>query len=130
MLNMEDEMIDAENAAARYISAWNERDPRERNALIAATYTEDALYVDPHRRGDGHKGISDMIAAVHDRFPPAYQFRLKSPVDAHNGCARFTWEAGGLSDAPLHFVGTDFIELAPDGRIKAVTGFVDEAPAG
>src|ERR1041385_4351158 len=103
----EKHMIDAENVVARYIAAWNERDGRERDALIAETYAEGAYYLDPHRRGDGHEGISKMIAAVQERFPSAYRFRLKSKVDAHNGCARFTWEAGGLSDAPLHFVGTD-----------------------
>ena len=121
-------MTDANNAAARYIAAWNERDESERRALIAATYTDDASYIDPARSGKGHDGISNMIAAVHQQFPPAYRFRLKGAVEAHNNRARFQWEAGGQSDAPLHFVGTDIIELANDGRIKTVTGFTDEAP--
>jgi hypothetical protein len=121
-------MSDANNAVARYIAAWNERDDNERNALIAATYTDDATYVDPARNGKGHDGISSMIAAVHKQFPPAYRFRLKGTVDAYQNRARFQWEAGGLSDAPLHFVGTDVIEMDGDGRIRTVTGFVDEAP--
>jgi hypothetical protein len=33
----ETKMTDANNAAARYIAAWNERDDNERRALIAAT---------------------------------------------------------------------------------------------
>ena len=112
----------------RYIAAWNERDAASRRALIAKTYTEDANYTDPHRTGDGHAGIDTMIAAVHARFEPAYRFRLKSTVDGYNDRVRFTWEAGGTSDAPLHFVGTDFVTVAGDGRIRTVTGFVDEAP--
>jgi hypothetical protein len=124
----ETKMTDANNAAARYIAAWNERDDNERRALIAATYTDDAHYVDPARSGKGHDGLDRMIATVHQQFPPAYRFRLKGAVDAHNNRARFQWEAGGLSDAPLHFVGTDVIEIADDGRIRSVTGFVDEAP--
>ena len=97
-------MTNANNAAARYIAAWNERDDSERRALIAATYTDDAYYVDPARSGKGHGGLDKMIASVHRQFPPAYRFRLKGAVDAHNNRARFQWEAGGQSDAPLHFV--------------------------
>jgi len=121
-------MKDAQNAAARYIAAWNARDEAERRALIAATYTEDARYIDPARSGKGHDGLSSMIATVHQQFPPAYRFRLKGGVEAHNGYARIQWEAGNEAGAPLHFIGTDVIELSADGRIRAVTGFVDQAP--
>jgi hypothetical protein len=42
---------------------------------------------------------------------------------------RFSWAAGGTSDAPLYLGGTDFAMLAPDGRIDSVAGFIDAAPA-
>jgi hypothetical protein len=122
-------MIDADNTVARYLAAWNERDAGERRALITETYTGDAIYLDPHRRGEGHEGLETMIAAVHGQFPPAYRFRLKGAVDAYGDRARFQWEAGGQSGAPLHFAGTDFNEIAADGRIRSVTGFVDAMPA-
>jgi hypothetical protein len=121
-------MNDANTVAARYIAAWNERNADKRRALIAETYTDDATYVDPARNGKGHDGISNMIATVHAQFPAAYRFQLKGSVEAHHGCARFQWEAGGQPDAPLHFVGTDVIEIAADGRIRTVTGFTDVAP--
>ena len=66
---------------------------------------------------------------LHERFNDAYQFRLKNGFEAYGNRVRFQWEAGGTKDAPLHFVGTDFGILASDGRLKSVTGFVDEAPA-
>jgi hypothetical protein len=113
----------------RYIAAWNERDDAKRRALIARTWTENANYTDPHRSGDGHDGISAMIATVHERFDEGYSFRLKNGVDAHNDRMRFQLEAGGTKDAPLHFVGTDFAIVAADGRLKSITGFVDEMPA-
>jgi ketosteroid isomerase-like protein len=122
-------MIDAIKAADGYINAWNARDEKERAASIASTYTEDAVYVDPARRGEGHKGLAEMIAKVHAQFPPAYRFVLKGKVDAHGDRARFQREAGGTGDAPLHFVGTDIIEIAEDGRIRNVTGFIDVAPS-
>jgi SnoaL-like protein len=121
-------MHDVKEVVARYIAAWNERDAARRRELIAKTYTEDANYTDPHRSGDGHDGIDTMIAAGQERFQ-GYSFRLKDSIEAHNGCARFQWEAGGTSEAPLHFVGTDFIVVSADGRLQSVTGFVDEAPA-
>jgi hypothetical protein len=121
------EMSNVNELVERYIAAWNERDPRKRRELVARAYTEDANYTDPHRSGDGHDGISAMIATVQEHFA-GYSFRLKSDVDAHNDRVRFQWEAGGTPDAPLHFVGTDFALVAGDGRLKSVTGFVDEMP--
>jgi hypothetical protein len=120
-------MSDANELVARYIAAWNERDSRKRRDLIARTYTEDANYTDPHRSGDGHDGIDTMIAAVQERFA-GYSFRLKSGIETHNDRMRFQWEAGGTPDAPLHFVGTDIGVIAADGRLKSITGFVDEMP--
>ena len=111
-----------------YVAGWNERDPSKRRALVARTYTDDGTYIDAHRSGDGHDGISAMIATVQDRFV-GYNFRRKGEPEAHNGRVRFQWEAGGTKDAPLHFVGTDIGEIASDGRFKSILGFTDEAPA-
>ncbi len=122
-------MSNPKEPVERYLAAWNERDAAKRRAIVAKAWTEDANYTDPHRSGDGHAGISAMIATVHERFNDAYQFRLKDGVDAYGDRVRFQWEAGGTKEAPLHFVGTDFGVLSADGRLKAVTGFVDEAPA-
>ena len=122
-------MINPKEAVERYLAAWNERDPSRRRAMVAKAWTEDANYTDPHRTGDGHEGISAMIATVHERFNDAYRFRLKDGVDGYGDRVRFQWEVGGTKDAPLHFVGTDFAVIANDGRLKTVTGFVDEAPA-
>jgi len=112
----------------RYIASWNERDAARRLDLLAKTYTESASYVDAHRDGKGLEGLSRMIAAVHERFPDAYRFRLASEVEAHHDVMRFRWEAGGIPDAPLHFGGTDVCVIAKDGRLQSVTGFTDFAP--
>ncbi|HTO53936.1 MAG TPA: nuclear transport factor 2 family protein [Myxococcota bacterium] len=111
-----------------YLAAWNERDARRREDLIAKTYTEDATYLDSHRTGAGYEGLSKMIAAVHGQFPDVYRFRLASEVESHHDVLRFRWEAGGTKEAPLHFGGTDFCVVAPDGRLASVTGFTDFAP--
>jgi len=112
----------------RYIAAWNEPDAGRRRELVAGTWTDAGTYVDPHRAGDGHEHISQMIGQVRERFP-AYRFRLAGAAEAHNDHVRFRWEAGGTEDAPLYFAGTDFGVVAKDGRFTSITGFVDAAPA-
>jgi hypothetical protein len=111
-----------------YLAAWNERDTARRRALIARAWTEDAMYVDAHRRGVGHDGIDSMIATAQSQFN-GYVLRLASSIEAHNGYVRFSWAAGGTTEAPLYLGGTDFGMVAPDGRLKTIAGFVDAAPA-
>ena len=69
-----------------------------------------------------------MIAAAQGQFP-GYRIRLSSGIEAHHGRVRFSWSAGGTEQAPLFIAGTDFAELAPDGRLRAVTGFIDAMPS-
>ena len=111
-----------------YISAWNETNAARRRDMIAETWTEDAHYLDAHRDSTGHAAIDAMIATVQERYS-GYRFRLSSGIEAHHDRVRFSWTAGGTEAAPLYFGGTDFATLAPDGRLRAVTGFTDAAPA-
>ncbi len=116
---------------ARYLAAWNERDAKHRHDLVAKTWANSGTYVDSHRHGEGHDGIDEMIATAQRTFP-AYQLRLVSKIEAHNGYVRFSWAAwvGGDSEqAPLYVAGTDFGVVSSDGRFQTVTGFVDAAPA-
>jgi hypothetical protein len=108
----------------RYFAAWNETDPAERRALVAATYAPGARYVDPVLNGEGHDGIDAMIASVHARFP-GHRFRRTTDIDAHHDCARFSWELAPADGAPV-VGGTDFVVIA-GGRLQAVTGFFDQA---
>jgi hypothetical protein len=74
------------------------------------------------------RDVIDRCSIVQKRVP-AYRFRLSSVVDAHNDRVRFTWEAGGTDDAPMHFVGTDFGVVAKHARFESVTGFVEVGPS-
>src|SRR5262245_50925778 len=121
-------MYNVNELVVGYLAAWNEPDAARRRALIAKVWTEDAAYVDAHRRGDGHDGIDSMIAAAQAQFP-GYRLHLASGIETHNGYIRFSWAAGGIPEAPLYLGGTDFAVIAPDGRLKIVAGFVDAAPA-
>lgn len=109
----------------RYIAVWNETDGERRRALIARTFTEGASYVDPLAASDGQGAIDDMIAAVQQRFP-GYRFSRKGEVDAHHDRVRFSWELAP-EGGPVFVDGTDFAVVA-DGRLSAVTGFLDRQP--
>ena len=121
-------MSTVNETVAAYIAAWNETDAGRRRDIIAKTWSEDGSYLDAHRGGVGHAAIDAMIAAVQEHFA-GYRFRLSSGIEAHHDRVRFSWSAGGTEQAPLFFGGTDFAVLAEDGRLRAVTGFIDAVPS-
>ena len=121
-------MTNVNQIVVQYLAAWNERDPKRRRDLIAKTWAEDGSYVDAHRQGKGHEAIDALIATAQDQFA-GYRLGLSSGVEAHNHYVRFSWTAGGTAEAPLYLGGTDFVSLSTDGRIQAVAGFTDAAPA-
>jgi hypothetical protein len=124
-------MDDANALVERYLAIWNERDAARRRALIAQLWTEDASYLDPLMRGEGHTAIDAMIQAAQEQFPGHY-FRPRNRADAHNRCLRFSWELapgpGPSVDNPAIVGGTDFATVATDGRLQSVTGFIDYMP--
>ncbi len=110
----------------RYIASWNETDSGRRRDLVASLWADDASYVDPLMKSEGHAGIDAMIAAVQARFP-GHRFRQLGEVDAHNDRIRFAWELAPDGADPIAS-GTDFGLLAGD-RLQSVTGFLDRVPA-
>ncbi len=107
-----------------YFAMWNERDPARRRDLIAATWSPDASYLDPLFAAEGPDALDALVAGVHAQFP-GHRFRLTGAVDVHHDRARWDWElAGPDSGAPVA-TGVDFAVLAPDGRLREVTGFFE-----
>jgi hypothetical protein len=51
-------------------------------------------------------------------------------VDVHHDRVRFRWKAVPDGGEEPVAAGTDFGVLASDGRLRAVTGFLDQMPAG
>jgi len=112
--------------AEDYIEVWNERDAQRRDALLVATWTEDATYVDRLMRGDGRAQISGLISAVHERFP-GFRFSLLGAADGYGDVVRFCWGLGADGGTAV-IKGTDFVRRTGD-RIASVTGFIDQLPA-
>jgi hypothetical protein len=120
-------MTDHVTIARRYIDLWNERGAGRRRELLSEFWTADASYVDPLMKGDGADGIDALIAGVQQRFPD-FKFNLIGEPNGYGDQLRFSWGLGpdGV-DSPIK--GTDFAVLK-DGRIRSITGFLDQVPAG
>ena len=119
-------MRSPQKLAEDYIEVWNERDAQRRDALLVATWTEDATYVDRLMRGDGRAQISGLISAVHERFP-GFRFSLLGAADGYGDVVRFCWGLGADGGTAV-IKGTDFVRRTGD-RIASVTGFIDQLPA-
>ena len=119
-------MTDINKIARNYIDLWNERAPQRRREMLAANWTADARYVDPLMSGDGHDGVDALIAGVQQRFPD-FKFKLIGKPNGLGDNVRFSWGLGpDAGDSPIK--GTDFAVLS-DGRIRSITGFLDQVPA-
>ncbi|MET3667072.1 nuclear transport factor 2 family protein [Caulobacter sp. 1776] len=118
-------MTNAAQIAQRYIDSWNETDAARRASLLATLWTEDARYVDPMMAGEGRGQIDALIAGVHQRFP-GLRFALTGRPDGYGDKVRFSWILGPEGGEGL-VEGTDF-GVVENGRLRAVTGFLDKVP--
>jgi hypothetical protein len=121
-------MTDVAKIVDNYIAIWNETDPDRRRALVAETWTENATYLDPLLSGEGASGIDSMVASAQSAYP-GHRFELSSSPDAHHDRVRFGWTMYAPDDGRAVISGVDFGILADDGRLEAVTGFLEESGA-
>ena len=119
-------MSDVRDIVDTYLAMWNEPDADRRAGLIERAWAADAGYVDPVLEAEGPAALSDMVAGVHDKFP-GHRFRLRSGIDLHHERLRFAWDLAG-PDGTVAVAGIDVGELAPDGRLRRITGFFGELP--
>ncbi|MER6949940.1 nuclear transport factor 2 family protein [Nonomuraea sp. NPDC000554] len=115
------------NLVERYVAAWNETDADARAKAVAELWSENATYTDPLAEVTGHAGIAAVIEGAQGMFP-GFVFTAGETYDAHHNIARFTWHLGPAGEEPV-VIGFDVVELAEDGRIARVLGFLDKVPA-
>jgi hypothetical protein len=119
-------MPDVNTLVEDYIAAWNEPDADRRRAAVREVFSADATYLDPVMQGEGHEGLDAMIAAAQGQFP-GHRFVLAGSPDAHHDRLRFTWRLVGPDGGRAVATGHDFATLDADGRMRAVTGFLEMA---
>ena len=120
-------MTDTAATVDAYLSAYNERDQRRRDALIAEVWAEDARLIDPPLTGEGQAGISEIAEAMHTYYTD-HRFRRVSGIDIHHDHLRFAWELVA-PDGEVVLSGMDVGELAEDGRLSRIVGFFGDLPA-
>jgi hypothetical protein len=120
-------MSDVTSTVDTYLAMWNETDPARRAQHIAQAWTGDGRYVDPMLEAEGHVELGEMVTGVQAKFP-GHRFRRVSGVDVHHDELRFGWELAG-PDGAVVVAGLDVGTLAPDGRLRRVTGFFGAIPA-
>jgi hypothetical protein len=125
-MNTATHAVSATRIAERYLAAWNEGNADRRIGLVAEAFAADASYLDPMMQGEGHEGISAMIGAALAHFP-GHSFSLIGTPESHHDRIRFSWALSAAGAAPVAR-GTDFARLSDDGRLQAVTGFLDQVP--
>jgi hypothetical protein len=119
-------MSDVTSTVDTYPAMWNETDPARRAQHIARAWTGDGRYVDPMLEAEGHAALAEMVTGVQAKFP-GHRFRRVSGVDVHHDGLRFGWELAG-PDGTVVVAGIDVGTLAPDGRLRRITGFFGELP--
>jgi hypothetical protein len=110
-----------------YFAMWNETDPVRRRRIIEETWMPDASYIEPLMAAEGHEGLDDGVAALQAQFP-GHTLHPAGRVDAHHDRVRWSWELLGPDGGAPLAAGTNVGVLAPDGRLRQVTGFFDSMP--
>lgn len=114
-------------ALAGYFAMWNEDDPARRRAIIEETWTPDASYVEPLMAVTGYDALNSGVAGLQAQFP-GHSIRPAGAAENHHDRVRFRWELIGPGGGAPIAGGTNVGVLAPDGRLRQVTGFFDFAP--
>ena len=120
-------MSDLTTTVDTYFAAWNETGAARRGTLIEQVWAEEGRLIDPPLTGEGHQGISDMIAAAHGQFPGC-RFRRVSAVDTHHDQLRVAWELV-TPEGAVAVAGTDVGEVDEQGRLVRMVGFFGPIPA-
>jgi hypothetical protein len=109
-----------------YFAMWNEDDTAARTKSIIEAWAEEGRYSDPGRDATGYAALNEMVSVARPQFP-GHTIRQSSGIDAHHEHVRFAWEVVG-PDGSIPVAGIDIGVLAPDGRLRQITGFFGELP--
>lgn len=109
-----------------YCQAWGTADRAARDRLLTKVWAPDGIYIDPEPTvAKGRAALSDAIATFQRNY--GGHFRCSTP-QVHHQAMRVSWVLI-RPDGTQRIEGTDFGELAADGRIRRIVGFFGPPPA-
>ena len=104
-----------------YCAAWGEPESAKRDSLLREVWASDGRYSDP--TPVSLKGRAALSAHIGSFLAQNVGVRFRcSAAESHHHFMRFAWAivaAGGSTIVS----GTDFAELASDGRLQRIVGF-------
>jgi len=109
------------DATGRYLSFWNAALPAEQ------TFADDVEYAAPIGVLRGPAALIDFRDQFTGHVGGA-ELRAVTEPEAHHNRARLSWEI--VVKGERFAAGTDVILVGADGRIEAVTSFLDQEPEG
>ena len=118
---------DATQTVDSYLELLNPTDAAKCRALAARAWASDASFLDPLFDVRGRDQLAGLGATIAAQYP-GHRFRRVTGIDQHHSHLRFGWEFAA-PDGKIVVTGTDFAELAADGRLQRVTGFFGPLPA-
>jgi hypothetical protein len=110
---------------ANAVRVFSERDPARRLDAIRELYAADAILTEPEGVSKGAAAISDAVAELLSKLPPAFAFTSIGAAIGHHGVGRLLWRAGPPNGPPA-VTGMDVAHFK-DGRIQALYVFLDPA---
>ena len=117
--------MDPREVVATYRAAWNEPDHTKRIALLEASFAGDGVYQDPTVTAEGCAALAAHIGGFHGQYPD-HSVDQASDVDVTPGGLRWAWEI--RNDEGVVIEGSEFAELAPDGRLQRIAAFFGPLP--
>lgn len=127
----------------RYVSVWNEADPKARRAIITELWTEDGVHaVQPPQevakvaadigltavlRSRGHAELENRVTRAFEEFvaPGTYTFRPRDNAARVDDVVKFGWEMLAVDGDEVAAVGLEILVLDPRGRIRADYQFIE-----
>jgi hypothetical protein len=104
----------------RYIAVWHEPNDDLRRQRIAQLWAEDGIQFTSSREIRGYEAFEERVKAAHVEFvhTGGFRFRRASEVNGHHQALLFRWEMVPAQGGEPAAVGTIFLLLGEDGRIR------------
>jgi hypothetical protein len=122
-------MTDLDEFITQYVAIWNEPDRDVRRQWIAGTFSDRASLFNRIKEYHGHAGIEAAVQRSYDLFGSrGFLFRAREEPVSHHGAIRFKWEMITAAGSDVDSLGTQFLVLDVDGRIRLDYQFIEKPP--
>jgi len=112
--------------AERYVAVWNEPDPVVRRRLVEELWVPNGANFTKSNEWRGYEALEARVRGAHEKWvrDGSCIFRTRA-ADGHHGVVRFVWDMVAIGDGRVVAVGTEFLLLAGDGRMREDYQFIE-----